>query len=327
MQYIDHGAGGPAERLQLREGPKPTPAAGEVLIEVAYAGINRPDVLQRSGLYPPPADASPVLGLEVSGHIAALGNGVQDWKVGDAVTALVPGGGYAEYCVAPSGHVLPVPAGMDLATAAALPENWFTVWANLVDLGTLKAGDRCLVHGGSSGIGLTAIQLARYLQAECIVTVGTDEKAEFCRAFGATHAINYRRTDFAKAVVALTQNAGVDVILDIVGLPYLQRNLSLLRRDGRLVFIAFLQGSHGEADLAPILFKRLRLTGSTMRARTVAEKRAIRDALATHIWPQLSQGKLLPHLFARFPLAEAPAAHRLMESSQHVGKIVLAVRS
>lgn len=325
MKYIDHGTGGPADCMTLAEGPVPQPGPGQILIEVVCAGVNRPDVLQRSGRYPPPPDASPVLGLEVAGRVAALGAGVTEWKVGAGVTALTPGGGYAEYCVAAAGHALPIPPGMDFATAAALPETWFTVWANLVDLGRLKRGERLLVHGGSSGIGLVAIQLAKHLGVECIVTVGNEEKAAFCRAAGAAHAINYRTSDFAEEIKTLTAGAGVDVILDMVGAPYLQRNLASLRRDGRLVYVAFLEGSKGEADLMPIMLKRLTVTGSTMRPRTLAEKTAIREALAAEIWPALARGELLPHLFARFPLAQAAEAHRLMESSRHIGKIVLEV--
>jgi putative PIG3 family NAD(P)H quinone oxidoreductase len=325
MHYIDHGQGGTPECMRLAEGEIPTPKTGEVLIQVVCAGVNRPDVLQRAGKYPPPSDASPVLGLEVAGQIAAVGPGAGAWKVGAGVTALVPGGGYAEYCVTPAAHVLPIPQGLDFAQAAALPENWFTVWANLVDLGRLKTGERVLVHGGSSGIGLTAIHLAKHLGAECIVTVGSDFKARFCHDFGATHAINYRTVDFAEQVKSLTGGAGVDVVLDMVGAPYFQRNLSVLRRDGRLVSIAFLEGSRGEFDLLPIMMKRLTCTGSTMRSRTVAEKQAIRDALVAAIWPRLMAGDLLPHIFARFPLARAAAAHRLMESGQHIGKIVLDV--
>ena len=326
MKYIDHGTGGEADCMTLTEGPTPIPGPGQILIEVVCAGINRPDVLQRSGKYPPPPDASPVLGLEVAGRVVALGEGVTEWKVGAGVTALTPGGGYAEFCVAAASHALPIPKGMDFATAAALPETWFTVWANLVDLGRLKHGERLLVHGGSSGIGLVAIQLAKHLGVECIVTVGSDEKAAFCRAAGAAHAINYRTADFGAEVKRITGGSGVDVILDMVGAPYLQRNLNSLRRDGRLVYVAFLEGSKGEADLMPVMLKRLTITGSTMRPRTLAEKAAIRDALAANIWPALARGELLPHVFARFPLAQAADAHLLMESSRHIGKIVLEVR-
>jgi putative PIG3 family NAD(P)H quinone oxidoreductase len=327
MKYIDHGAGGDAGCMRLAEGPSPQAGPGQILIEVVCAGINRPDLLQRAGRYPPPPDASPVLGLEVAGRVAAVGAGVTQWRVDADVTALAPGGGYAEYCVVAASHALPIPPGMDFAAAAALPETWFTVWANLVDLGRLKRGERLLVHGGSSGIGLVAIQLAKHLGAECFVTVGSEDKAAFCRQAGAAHAINYRTTDFADEVKNLTGGIGVDVILDMVGAPYLRRNLAALRRDGRLVYIAFLEGSKGEADLLPIMMKRLTVTGSTMRPRSPAEKTAIRDALSANIWPALGRGELLPHLFARFPLAQAGEAHRLMESSRHIGKIVLDVRS
>jgi putative PIG3 family NAD(P)H quinone oxidoreductase len=337
VKYIDHGAGGPAACMQIAEGPSPRPGAGEVLIKVTHAGVNRPDVLQRSGRYPPPPGASPVLGLEVAGTIVEVGADVgaklgvepaataDQWAMGDRVTALVPGGGYAEYCVAPAGHVLPIPGGMDLVQAAALPETWFTVWANLVDLGRLKQGERVLIHGGSSGIGLTAIQLAKFIGAEVFVTVGSDEKAQFCRKAGADHAINYRNASFVDAVKEITQGQGVDVILDMVGAPYAQSNLSLLRRDGRLVIIAFLEGSKGELDLLPVMMKRLTITGSTMRPRTIDEKTALRDALRASIWPQLASGAMRPHIHARFPLSQAADAHRLMESSQHIGKIVLDV--
>jgi putative PIG3 family NAD(P)H quinone oxidoreductase len=326
MKYIAHGSGGDADCMTLADGPAPTPGPGQILIEVVCAGVNRPDVLQRSGRYPPPPDASPVLGLEVAGRVAALGAGVTEWKVGAGVTALAPGGGYAEYCVAAASHALPIPAGMDFAMAAALPETWFTVWANLVDLGRLAPGERLLVHGGSSGIGLVAIQLAKHLGVECFVTVGNEEKAAFCLGAGAAHAINYRTADFAEELKRITEGTGVDVILDMVGAPYLQRNLASLRRDGRLVYVAFLEGSKGEADLMPVMLKRLTITGSTMRPRTQAEKTEIRDALAMNIWPALARGELLPHLFARFPLARAAEAHRLMESSRHIGKIVLDVQ-
>ncbi len=327
MKYIDHGAGGDPDCLHLSEGPVPTPGPGQILIDVAHAGVNRPDCLQRSGRYPPPPDASPILGLEVSGTVVALGDGVTTWKVGAGVTALVPGGGYAEFCVAPATQALPIPDGMDLATAAALPETWFTVWANLADMGRLKRDERVLIHGGSSGIGLTAIQLAKHLGAEVLVTVGSDEKAAFCRDFGADHAINYRQGDFAEQIKEITRSEGVDVVLDMVGAPYMQRNLSLLRHDGRLVMIAFLEGSRGDIDLMPVMLKRLTITGSTMRPRTLMEKATLRDALLTNIWPGLASGALRTHVHQRFPLADAAAAHRLMESSHHIGKIVLDVKS
>ncbi len=326
MKQIIYGADGTPESMQMVEGAVPQPGPGEILIEVHCAGINRPDVLQRCGRYPPPPGASPILGLEVAGTVAALGPGVTEWKVSDRVTALAPGGGYAEYCVAPASHALPIPAGLDMAEAAALPETWFTVWANLIDLGRLKAGERLLVHGGSSGIGLTAIQLARHFGATSIVTVGNEEKAQFCRDFGADHVINYRQDDFVQKVREITAGEGVDVVLDMVGGSYLQKNASLLRRDGRMVLIAFLEGSKAEFDFMPVMLRRLTITGSTMRPRTVAEKTAIRDALLSNIWPELASRRLRTHVFATFPLMQAGDAHRLMESSAHMGKIVLQVK-
>ncbi|MCX7175122.1 MAG: NAD(P)H-quinone oxidoreductase [Proteobacteria bacterium] len=327
MKHITYSAVGTPESMSVVEGAEPIPVAGEILIEVAYAGVNRPDVAQRSGRYPPPPGASTILGLEVAGRVAGLGPDVTEWRVGDSVTALVPGGGYAEYCVTPAVHALPIPPGMNLAEAAGLPETWFTVWANLADIGRLKSGERLLVHGGSSGIGLTAILLARHVGAQVFVTVGSREKADFCKAYGADFAIDYTQEDFVAKVKELTAGEGVDVVLDMVGGAYLQKNVSLLRRDGRLVMIAFLQGSKTEFDFLPVMVKRLSLSGSTMRPRSVAEKQAIRDALLQHIWPSLASGKLKPHLFATFPLDQATEAHRLMESSRHIGKIVLQVRA
>jgi NADPH:quinone reductase len=326
MNFITYGPEGTPESLRLAEGPDPTPATGEILIQVHYAGVNRPDVLQRMGRYAPPPGASPVLGLEVAGRIAALGAKVTQWQLGDAVCALVPGGGYAEYCTTSARHALPIPAGLSLAEASGLPENWFTVWANLIDLAGLCVGERVLIHGGSSGIGLAAIQLARHVGAQAIVTVGSEEKARFCRDFGAAEAINYRTEDFVLRTQEFTGAQGVDVVLDMVGGPYIPKNLTLLRRDGRLVFIAFLQGSRCELDFLPVMLKRLRVTGSTMRPRSVEDKAAIRDALAREIWPALAAGRLRTHLFATFPLAQACEAHRLMESSRHIGKIVLQIR-
>lgn len=326
MHHITFSPSSDPEGMKLDTGPTPQPAPGDLLIEVHYAGVNRPDLLQRAGLYPPPADASPILGLEVSGRIAALGDGVEDWRIGDRVTALVPGGGYAEYCTAPAEHALPVPAGISLAEAAGLPENWFTVWANLVDHGRLGQGERLLVHGGSSGIGLAAIQLGTLFGCRVFTTVGNAEKADFCLRLGAELAVNYRERDFAPTLDEATEGEGVDVILDMVGAQYLQRNLGLLRRDGRLVFIAFLGGNRSEIDLLPIMVKRLTITGSTMRPRTRAEKAAIRDALLQHVWPALADGRVRSHIHATYPLAEAAAAHRLMESSRHIGKILLRVR-
>jgi NADPH:quinone reductase len=327
MKYIAYGPDGTAESLHLAEALSPEPAAGEILIEVHYAGVNRPDIFQRMGRYAPPPGASPILGLEVAGRVVALGADVSEWQPGDAVCALVPGGGYAQLCVTPARHALPIPSGLSLAQAAGLPENWFTVWANLIDLAGLRAAERVLIHGGSSGIGLAAIQLARHVGAQAIVTVGNDEKLRFCLEFGAAAAINYHSEDFVLRTQEITAGAGVDVVLDMVGGSYIPRNLSLLRRDGRLVFIAFLQGSRCELDFMPIMHQRLRVMGSTMRPRTVAEKAAIRDALAREIWPAFASGQVRTHLFATLPLAQAAEAHRLMESSRHIGKIVLQIGS
>jgi NADPH2:quinone reductase len=326
MHHISFTPSADPDTMKLDTAPIPRPAPGDLLIEVHYAGVNRPDLLQRAGLYPPPPDASPILGLEVAGYVAALGEGVQGWQIGDEVTALVPGGGYAGYCTAPAEHTLPVPSGLSLAEAAGLPENWFTVWANLVGQGRLGQGERLLVHGGSSGIGLAAIQLGSLLGCRVFTTVGTAEKADFCRRLGAELAVNYHQEDFASVLGEATGGEGVDVILDMVGAKYLQRNLDLLRRDGRLVFIAFLGGNRSEIDLLPIMVKRLTLTGSTMRPRTRAEKAAIRDALLERVWPALADGRIRSHIHATYPLAEAAAAHRLMQSSRHIGKIVLRVR-
>lgn len=326
MRVVQYGADGSAESLHLTQAPQPLPARGEILIEVHYAGVNRPDVLQRKGLYAPPASASPILGLEVAGRVAALGADVTQWRVGDEVCALTPGGGYAEFCVTPARHALPIPVGMSLAEAAGLPEVWFTVWANVVDLGHLRRGERLLAHGGSSGIGLAAIQLAGHLGAHPIVTVGDEEKAEFCRHFGAVAAINYRQEDFVARTLELTGGEGVDVVLDIVGTDYVERNLKVLRKDGRLVFIGFMTGSRAELNLMTVMAKRLHLTGSTMRPRTLEEKAAIRDALAAEIWPAFGSGRLKTHVHAVLPLAQVAEAHRLMESSRHIGKIVLQVR-
>lgn len=333
MRQIEYGAAygpaGSAESMRVLEGSQPVPALGEVLIQVEYAGVNRPDVLQRSGRYPPPLGASPILGLEVAGRVAALGAEVSGWQIGDAVCALVPGGGYAEYCVAPAAHVLAVPTGFSMAEAAVLPETWFTVWANLMGSGvacrSLQAGERILIHGGASGIGLTAIQLARHVGAEVFVTVGSEEKVRFCQDFGAQHVIHYRQQDFLSLIHEQTANEGVDVVLDMVGGAYLQKNVKLLRRDGRLVMIAFLEGSRVEFDFMPVMMKRLTLTGSTMRARSVREKAAICEALREQIWPLWSVGQLKPHICATFALEQADVAHRLMESNQHIGKIVLKI--
>ena len=294
MRQITFGPQDSADSLRVIEAPAPVPGDGEVLIAVDYAGVNRPDLLQRSGKYPPPPDASPVLGLEVSGHIAAVGPAAGAWRVGEPVCALTPGGGYAELCKAPAGQVLPIPPGVTLEQAAGMPETWFTVWANLVDLGHLAAGERLLVHGGSSGIGLAAIELARLRGAQCLVTVGDEDKARFCREFGASAAINYRSEDFVARVRELTAGEGVDVVLDMVAGDYIPRNLSVLRRDGRLVLIAFQRGTRADLDFSAVLRDRLVITGSAMRPRTVAEKTAIRDALQREYGPRAPPARCAP---------------------------------
>jgi putative PIG3 family NAD(P)H quinone oxidoreductase len=326
MRQIEYGADGTPESMRIVEAARPQPGPGEILIEVHFAGVNGPDLAQRQGRYPPPPGASPVLGLEVAGRVAETGTGVSEWKVGDLVTALVPGGGYADYCVTSERHALPIPEGLTLAQAAGLPENWFTVWANLIDRAGLKAGERVLIHGGSSGIGLAAIGLARLVGAEPLVTVGSAEKAQFCRDFGAAVAIDYRQEDFVGRVRQVTDKEGVDVVLDMVGGPYLQKNVSVLKRDGRLVQIAFQQGSKVEFDFMPVMIKRLTITGSTMRPRTVEEKGRIRDALLPEVWPALAAGRVRTHVFGTYPLQNAAEAHRVMESSRHIGKLLLQLR-
>ena len=315
--------GGP-DVLRLTERPDPVPGPGEVLVDVAAAGVNRPDVLQRLGSYPPPPGASDLPGLEVAGHVASVGPGVTTWRLGDTVCGLVSGGGYASRCVVPVPQCLPVPAGLDLVAAAAMPETFFTVWTNVFERGGLRAGETALFHGGTSGIGTTAIQLAVARGARAFVTAGTDEKCRACVALGAEHAINYRTTDFVAAVQAHTGGRGVDVILDIMGGSYVPRNLAALAVDGRLVQIGLLEGeAMAPVDVRRILMRRLTFTGSTLRARSVEEKGRIADALRREVWPLVEAGRVKPILAARFPLAEAAAAHRLMESNAHVGKIVL----
>ena len=319
------GPGGP-EVLVPASRPAPEPGHGEVLIEVAAAGVNRPDVLQRKGGYAPPPGASDIPGLEVAGTIAALGPGVTRWKVGDAVCALVAGGGYAELCVAPEAQVLPVPEGYDAVRAAALPETFFTVWTNVFDRGRLEGGETFLVHGGSSGIGTTAIQLASAFGARVFATAGSAEKCKACEALGAERAIDYRNEDFVAVVKEATDGRGVDLILDMVAGSYLPRDVAALAVEGRLVIIAFLGGSKVEMDFLPVMAKRLTVTGSTLRPRSVEQKSRIRDALMTEVWPLLAAGRVAPVLHRTFPLEDAAAAHALMESSAHIGKIVLTTR-
>jgi putative PIG3 family NAD(P)H quinone oxidoreductase len=326
MRYVDHGNGGGPEVLKVATREVPELGAGEVLIEVVAAGVNRPDCIQRSGRYPPPADASPHLGLEVAGRIVALGQGVTEWKIGEAVCALANGGGYADYAAAPAGQVLPVPAGLTMLQAAALPETYFTVWANLVERGRLAAGDTVLIHGGSSGIGITAILFAKASGATVICTVGNAQKAAACLALGADAAIDYRQQDFVAQTLKITGSRGVNLILDMVGGTYVEKNLKLLAVDGRLVQIAFLQPSKVEIDLMPIMTKRLTVTGSTMRPRSAANKADLAAALRSQVWPLLEQGRLLPSIYKVFALEQAAEAHALMESSEHIGKIMFSVR-
>jgi len=323
MRHIAMKAPGGPEVLTLATGPVPRPAAGEALIRVAAAGINRPDILQRTGNYPPPPGASPILGLEVSGAVAALGPEVTGLNEGDEVCALIAGGGYAEYCVAPAPQCLPVPKGVSLVDAAGLPETFFTVWSNVFDRGRLVRGESFLVHGGSSGIGTTAIQLAHAFGARVFATAGSPEKCAVCRALGADRAIDYRQEDFVAVLKEATQGRGVDVILDMVGGPYVEKNLRSLAPEGRLVQIAFLQGSKVTLDLAHLMVRRQTLTGSTLRPRPVADKAAIARNLRDKVWPLIEAGKVRPIIDRTFPLAEAAAAHRLMESSTHIGKILL----
>jgi len=326
MNYVDHGKGGPASCLQVRRDPLPALKSGEVLIEVAYAGVNRPDIMQRAGSYPPPPDASPILGLEVAGTVVARACDVTRWQVDDSVCALTPGGGYAEYCAAPAANCLPIPGGLTLIEAAALPENYFTVWTNVFDRGRLQSGETFLVHGGSSGIGITAIQLAKAFGAHVYTTVGNTEKIAAVKKIGADAAINYREEDWAEEISRLAGQQGVDCILDMVGGPYIQKNLHALAPEGRLVQIAFQQGAKTELDCMPILVKRLTFTGSTLRPRTVDEKAAIARALLKNVWPLLEAEKVRPIIHASFSLADVRKAHELMETSTHLGKIMLRVK-
>ena len=313
--------GGP-EVLQICERPVPGARVGEVVIKVAWAGVNRPDALQRAGMYAPPPTASDLPGLEASGEIVAVGEGVSGWAVGDTVCALLPGGGYAEYVATPAAHCLPVPEGMGLREAACLPETFFTVWSNVFQRGGLKAGERFLVHGGSSGIGTTAIQLAHVMGARVFATAGSDEKCAKCVDLGAERAINYRDEDF---VEVLKGEGGANLILDMVGGSYLPRNLKALAMEGRLVQIAFLQGPKVEVNFAPLMMKRQTITGSTLRPQSDQAKAEIAEDLRAHVWPLLEAGRVAPVMDSEFPLAEAAAAHAHMEGGAHIGKIVLKV--
>ncbi len=327
MSVIEVATPGGPEQMRLGERPVPKPGEGEVLVRVAAAGVNRPDVLQRRGAYPPPPGASDVLGLEIAGEVVLLGAGVRGLALGELVTALVPGGGYAGYAVAAAPLCLEIPEGLSVLEAAALPETFFTVWTNLFERGGCKAGDTVLIHGGTSGIGTTAIQLAVAFGARVFASAGSEAKARACERLGAVRGIDYRQEDFVEVLRRETGGRGADVILDMVAGEYVGRNLDAAAVDGRVVTIGLQGGARADLDMGLLMRKRLTLTGSTLRPRTVAQKALIADGLRTHVWPLLRAGKVRPIVFATFPLAEAAAAHRLMESSTHVGKIVLSVDS
>jgi len=316
--------GGPDVLVPV-ERQTPVPAAGEVLIKVAAAGVNRPDVFQRLGRYPPPPGVTDIPGLEVSGIITAVAGGAGSFRVGDAVCALVAGGGYAEYCVAPAPQCLPAPRGLELVDAAAIPETFLTVWTNVFERGRLQVGESILVHGGSSGIGTTAIQLARSFGARVFATAGSADKCAACERLGAERCINYRDADFVSEIRELTAGRGVDVVLDMVGGAYFARNVDALATEGRLVEIATLQGAKAELNIQTIMQRRLTITGSTLRARPIADKGAIAASVHRHVWPLIESGAVKPIVYARFPLRDASAAHRVMESSAHIGKLVLLI--
>ena len=325
MRVVEISRPGGPEVLVPAERALPRPGEGEILIRTAWAGVNRPDALQRAGNYNPPPGASDLPGLEASGHVAAVGPGVSRWREGDAVCALLPGGGYAEYVVTPADHALPIPKGLPLREAGGVPETFFTVWINVFQRGGLKGGESLLVHGGSSGIGATAIQLARAFGARAFCTVGNAEKAAFCEDLGAERAINYRDEDFVKVVKELTGGKGVSLVLDMVGGAYIPRNLKALADDGRLALIAFLGGAVAEVNFAEIMVRRLTVTGSTLRPRSVEAKAGVARELEARVWPLLEAGRVRVPVHATFPLAEAARAHALMESSAHMGKILLEV--
>jgi len=316
--------GGP-DVLQPMNVPMPQPGPYEVVIRVAAAGVNRPDLMQREGKYPPPPGASDIPGLEVSGTVSACGTDVTRWREGDTVCALVSGGGYAEYCVAPAVQCLPIPSTVDLVSAGAMPETFFTVWTNVFERGRLRSGESFLVHGGASGIGTTAIQMARAFGARVFATAGTDDKCAACERLGAARAINYKTEDFSSVLMALTGKNGIDVILDMVGAPYFSRNVDLLALEGRLVQIAVLHGAKAEFNLVRLLRQRITITGSTLRSRTVEEKGAIAAAVEHAVWPLVELKTIRPVVYATFPLTQAAEAHRLMESGSHIGKILLTV--
>jgi NADPH2:quinone reductase len=325
MTAIGFDAPGGPDVLKPQQRPVPQPGPGQVLVHVAVAGVNRPDVLQRMGGYAPPPGASDIPGLELAGRIVALGEGVSRYEVGDQVCALVAGGGYAEYAVVHEDNALPIPSGLSLEEAGAIPETFFTVWTNVFQRGGLKKGESFMVHGGTSGIGTTAIQLAKAFGATVLATAGSDDKCAACRELGADYAINYRTEDFVAAAKAATGGRGVNLILDMVGGDYINRNYDAAAESGRIVQIAFLNGPKAEVNFSRLMLKRLTHTGSTLRPRTIAEKAAIARELEEKVWPLLTEGRCKPVVHARFPLAQAAEAHRLMESNAHIGKIVLTV--
>ena len=327
MRAIGFDEPGGPDVLRVETVPMPKPLEGEVLIRVAHAGVNRPDCIQRAGHYPAPPGASPILGLEVAGEIAALGEGVEGWQVGDRVAALTPGGGYAEYCIAPAGHCLSVPDGLPLEEAAALPETLFTVWHNVFQRGCAKPGESLLVHGGTSGIGTMAIMLAKAFGMTAIVTCGSEEKCEAARQVGADHAIDYKQSDFVEEVKRITGGKGVEIVLDMVSGDYVARNLKCLAESGRHVTIAVLGGPKAELNMAYVMSRRLVLTGSTLRPRSDGFKAALCREIAEHAWPLVADGTIRPVMDERFPLAEAAAAHARMEGGDHIGKIVLDIAS
>lgn len=325
MKFVQITKFGGPDVLKMAERELPSPGPGEVLIQVSATGVNRPDVMQRKGLYPPPPGASDIPGLEVAGSICAIGSGVGTSKLGQRVCALVSGGGYAEYCLAHIGHCLPIPNGLTMIEAAGLPECSFTVWTNIFERGKLVGGESILIHGGASGIGTLAIQLASHFGARVFATAGSAEKCEACEELGAERAINYKKEDYKQVISKLLKDDGLDVVLDMVGGDYIEHNLDLLRKNGRLILIAFLQGPNVKLDLSPVLIKWLTITGSTLRPRTIIEKEGIARAVEQNVWPLVETGKVKPRIFKTFPLSEAGNAHALMESSQHIGKIVLQI--
>lgn len=325
MRYIDTPNFGGPEVMQLAEGEKPTPKANEVLIKVSAAGVNRPDVIQRLGFYPAPKDASPILGLEVAGEIVELGEDVQNWQVGDKVCALTNGGGYAEYVNVPAGQCLPIPEGLSMIEAAALPETFFTVWTNVFDRAGLSAGESFLIHGGSSGIGTTAIQLAKARGATVYTTAGNDEKCKVCSELGADVAINYKENDFQEVLKEKTAGQGINVILDMVGGDYIEKNIQLAALEGRIVNIAYLQGSIASVNFMPIMLKRLNVTGSTLRPQSAEAKSQIAQDLLDEVWPLIENKTIKPVIAQVFPLEQVSEAHALMESNAHIGKIILEI--